>query len=289
MLREEVFRLLYQCLHPLAVSCFHCPLAGGEVCIRRKSVCRREKHQGHIPSHNSGPSRHLDQQIVSPVRYSGIEVLESVKFSVPNGQYCFIIVAHVQGPLAHLIHIGGDAPGHPPQELFRLGHGLLLPLPLLHQRVDDGALFRGAQVDNHVLRLCLFPQTEVPGVGSVVSVERLGDGGGDEEHPVQIRAAFTQRLAGNKTLGDRPVAFIPLQIHIQIGALTAAVVGSTEDIRAFGDLPAVLPFPIHEEIFVRQAAHALQTVLQFLKDLLCGTLAGILRLPGISRQRLPAG
>ena len=193
----------------------------------------------------------------------------------------------MQGSLTNLVHITGDTPGHPPQELFRLRHSLLLMFPLLHQRVDDGALFRRVQVNNHVLRFCPFTQTKVPGIGPVIPMKCFGDGGGDEEHSIQSHAGFVQRLAGYKTLGNRPVVFVPLQVHIQIDALATAVVSSAEDIRTFGDLSAVLPFPIHEKILIRQVPHALQTVLQFLEDLLCGTLAGILHLPGISRRWLP--
>ena len=120
----------------------------------------------------------------------------------------------MQGVPSHLIHIGGDAPGHPPQELFRLGHGLFLAFLLFHQRLDDGALLRRIQVDDHALRLRPLTLTEMSGIGFAVPVERLGDGGGDEEHPVQICAGFAQRLAGDETSGNRPVVFIPLQVHI---------------------------------------------------------------------------
>ena len=120
----------------------------------------------------------------------------------------------MQGVPSHLIHIGGDAPGHPPQELFRLGHGLFLAFLLFHQRLDDGALLRRIQVDDHALRLRPLTLTEMSGIGFAVPVERLGDGGGDEEHPVQSRAGFVQRLSGNETPGNRPVVFIPLQVHI---------------------------------------------------------------------------
>ena len=116
--------------------------------------------------------------------------------------------------MAHLIHIGGDAPGHPPQELLCLRHGLLLQFPLFHQRLDDGALFRGIQVDDHALRFRLFSSAEVPGIGSAVPVKCFGDGGGDEEHSVQIRSGFAQRFACDKVPCDCSVIFVPLQRHI---------------------------------------------------------------------------
>ena len=48
-----------------------------------------------------------------------------------------------------------------------------------------------------------------------------------------------------------------------LGALTLAVVRSAEDIRTFGDLTAVLPLPIQEEVFVRDEPHGLQPSPQF--------------------------
>ena len=55
------------------------------------------------------------------------------------------------------------------------------------------------------------------------------------------------------------------------------------------DLPAILPVTVHEKILVRQVPHPLQTVPQLLKDLLRGTLSGVLLPPGIFRGRFPAG
>ena len=120
-------------------------------------------------------------------------------------------------------------------------------------------------------------------------MECLGDGGGDEEHPVQVRAGFAQRFACDKVPCDCSIIFIPLQRYIQIDSFTATVVSGAEDIRAPRDLPAILPVTVHEKILVRQVPHPLQTVPQLLKDLLRGTLSGVLLPPGIFRGRFPAG
>ena len=120
-------------------------------------------------------------------------------------------------------------------------------------------------------------------------MECLGDGGGDEEHPVQVRAGFAQRFACDKVPCNCSIIFIPLQRYIQIDAFTATVVSGAEDIRVPRDLPAILPVTVHEKILVWQVPHTLQTVLQLLKDFLSGTLAGVLLPPGIFRGRFPAG
>ena len=60
----------------------------------------------HVSSHSSGASRHFDQQVVRPVRYSGIERRERLKFSVADRKHCFVIVAEMEGPPAYLVHVG---------------------------------------------------------------------------------------------------------------------------------------------------------------------------------------
>ena len=142
-LREVAFRLLHHRPHPLAVPGLHRPLAGGQVRLRGKPPHCRQKRPDHVSSCSSGAPRRLDQQIVRLIRYLGIERTERIKFPVSDRQHRSVIVAEAEGPLANLVHIGGDAPCHAAQELFCLGHGLLLPLPLFHQRVDKGPLFGG--------------------------------------------------------------------------------------------------------------------------------------------------
>ena len=121
----------------------------------------------------------------------------------------------------------------------------------------------------------------VPGVGGVVAMERLGDSRGDEEHPVQIVAVFTQRLTGNKAFRDGLPVLIPFEVHVQIYTLAATVVSGAEDVGVPGNLPAIFPMAVHEEILVRQVSHTLQPVLQLLEYLLCHGLAGILQLAGV--------
>ena len=86
----------------------------------------------------------------------------------------------------------------------------------------------------------------------MVTMERLGDGGGGEEHPIQVVAVFTQGLAGGEFLGDTPflALVIPLEVDVQIDTLAGAVVGGAEDIRILGNLPAIPPVVIHEEVFI---------------------------------------
>lgn len=50
--------------YPPTVSRFHRPLTGSEICLRGKPLHRRKKYQGHISSHDTGASRHLDQQVI---------------------------------------------------------------------------------------------------------------------------------------------------------------------------------------------------------------------------------
>lgn len=101
----------------------------------------------------------------------------------------------------------------------------------------------------------------IPGMGGMVAVKRLGDGGGDEEHPVQVIPALTQGLAGDEIFSDRLTVLVPFEVDIQIYALTAAVVGGAEDVGVLGNLPAIFPIEIHEEIFIRQIALTFQPVL----------------------------
>ena len=143
-------------------------------------------------------------------------------------------------------------------------------------------------MQDHVFRLRLFTQAKVPGVGPPVPLECLNDGGGNKVHPVQVGTAFPQGLPGGKALDYGLAVLIPSQGDVGIDPLAAAVVGGAEDVRIFGDLPAVRPLAVHEKILVRQISHALQTVFQLLKDLLCGALAGIHLPPRIVRGGFPA-
>ena len=118
-------------------------------------------------------------------------------------------------------------------------------------------------------------------------MERLGDGGGGEEHPVQIVAVLTQSLAGDEAPGDGLSILIPLEIYIQIDTLAGAVIGGAEDIRILGDLPAILPVVVQQKILVRQVSHALQPVLQLLEYLLRHRLAGVLQLVRVSFRGFP--
>ena len=104
-LREVAFRLLYHRPHAPAVPRLHRPLASGQVRLRGKLLHCRQKRPDHVSPCSSGAPRRLDQQVVRPVRYSGIERRERLKFSVADRQHRFVIVAEAEGALAHLVHI----------------------------------------------------------------------------------------------------------------------------------------------------------------------------------------
>ena len=197
------------------------------------------------------------------------------------------MIGKPHGPLTDLVHVRKDASRHPEQEVFHLvgvGHQ---PFPLLCQRADDLALLLWLQVKDHVLCGLPFSKLRVPGIRPVIAMERFGDGGGDQEHSVHVTAALTEGFAGDKALCDGFAFFVPFEVHIQIDPLTAAIVSRTEDVRALGDLPAIVPHGIQQEVFVGQEAYAVQPVLQLRIHLLGGALPFILHFSGILRRGFP--
>ena len=110
------------------------------------------------------------------------------------------------------------------------------------------------------------------GVGGVVAVEGFGDGGRDEEHPIQVVPALAQGLASDEAPGDRLSVPVPFEVNVQVHALASAVVGGTENVGVLRDLPAILPLAVQEKILVREIALALQPVLQLLEHLLGGPI-----------------
>ena len=228
-----------------------------------------EQHGGHVPAHKAGPSRRLHQERFRLLGDLSRVLAERRQLTVPNGQHRLVVVTHPQGLHAHLVDVGRDAPGHAAQELFGLGHDILLPLPLFHQGLDNGPLFLRTQVDHRAAGAVLHAANfHKPGVGGMVAVEGFGDGGGDEEHPVQVVPALTQGLAGDEALGDGLAVLVPLEVHVQVHALAAAVVRGAEKVGVFRDLPAVLPLAVHEKVLVREVPLALQPVFQLLEYLL---------------------
>ena len=264
-------------------------LAG--VTVRRVVDIAPVPHQQlrHLPAHGPRTASRLHQQgLLLLVRNPGCVLLEGFQFAVLDRQHRFVKVTHPQGTHPHRVDVLRDAPGHAAQELLGLAHGLLLPLPLLHQRLDDNLLFLLAQMHHRTAGVLLHTADfHVSGVGGVIAVERLGDGGGGEEHPVQIVAVLTQSLAGDEAPGDGLSILIPLEIYIQIDTLAGAVIGGAEDIRILGDLPAILPVAVQQKILVRQVSHALQPVLQLLEYLLRHRLAGVLQLVRVSFRGFP--
>ena len=137
-----------------------------------------------------------------------------------------------------------------------------------------------------VLHKTDFP---VAGMSRIVAVERLSDGGGNEEHSIQIVPILAQGLASDKALGDRPhlILVVPLEVDVQIHALAAAIVRGTENVRIRRNFPAIFPVAVQDKIFVRQVSGALQPVFQLLEDLLACPLAVVLQLAGVVRRGLP--
>ena len=125
-------------------------------------------------------------------------------------------------------------------------------------------------------------------MGGVVAVKRLGDGGGNQEHPVQVVSVLSQGFAGDEALGDGLAVFVPFEVGIQVYAFAAAVVHSAEDVGVLGNFLAILPLAVQEEILVRKISLAFQPVFQLLKHLLRRALAGVFQLIGIVRREFPA-
>ncbi len=205
-----------------------------------------------------------------------------------SGKDSFVVLADMQRMLAHGVHVGGDAAGHAPQELLGLAHSVLLPLPPLQQRAQEDLLLPLAEMHHPAASVLLHAvYLHIPGMRRVVAVERLGDGGGGQEHPVQVVPVLSQGLAGEETLGDGGPALLgPFEVGVQIDALAVAVVHGAEDVRVPGNLPAILPVLVQQEVFVREIPHALQPVSQFLKHLRRRPLSGIellCRIVGVRR------
>ena len=66
------------------------------------------------------------------------------------------------------------------EELLGLAQGFLLPIPLLHQGINDGALFLLAEMHHGAAGIVLYAVYLLKaGVSGVISVEGFRDGGGD--------------------------------------------------------------------------------------------------------------
>ena len=124
----------------------------------------------------------------------------------------------------------------------------------------------------------------------MIAVEGFRDGGGDQEHPVQVISVLAQGLAGDELF--RNVSFLafimPFEIDVQVYALAAAVVSGAEDAGVLGDFPAIFPEAVQEKILVGQITLAFQPVLQLLEYLGGGPLARIFQFAGIVRGGFPA-
>ena len=141
-------------------------------------LCIRHQKKGHLPSHCAGSARCLDEQVIRMnCQHLGVEFLKGGQIPILNGEDGLVIVAHPQRAHPHRVDILRDAPGHAAQELLSLAHGLLLPLPLLHQCLNDDLLLLLAEMHHSAVSIILHTaDLHVPGVGSVVTMERLGDG-----------------------------------------------------------------------------------------------------------------
>ena len=97
--------------------------------------------------------------------------------AVPDRQDGFVVVTHPQGTHPRLVDVRRDAAGHAAKELLGLAHGLLLPLPLLHQGIDDGPLLLLAQMHHRAAGVIFYtPDFHISGVVDVVAMERFRDG-----------------------------------------------------------------------------------------------------------------
>ncbi len=96
----------------------------------------------HFPAHGPRTSSRLHQQgFLLLVRDLGGVFLEGFQFSVLDCKHRFVKVTHPQGTHPYRIDVLRNAPGHAAQELLGLAHGLLLPLPLLHQSLNNDLFF----------------------------------------------------------------------------------------------------------------------------------------------------
>ena len=66
---------------------------------------------------------------------------------------------------------------------------------VFYQGVNEQLVFGGRQADDHVFGILLRMKRLIAVVLSPVTVEGFRDGGGDEEHPVEVRAGLAQRFA----------------------------------------------------------------------------------------------
>ena len=267
------------------------PLAGGGISLLGELLHVIQQKARHFPAHGPGPSCGFHEQVTRMgVQQLGVQIQKRVQLPIPDGQNGLVVVTDAQGALAHRVHEAGDAPGHAAQELLGLGHGVLLPLPLFHQRLDDGALLLLAQMHHGAARVFLHTtDLHVPGMGGLAAVERLRHNGGDEVHPVQVVTSLTQGLAGDEVLDNVPllVFIVPGEADVQVHALALAVIHLADDVCSLGNLPPVFPRIVQEKILIGQIAHPLQPVLQRLKHLLGGGLAHVFQLAGIFFGGLP--
>ena len=154
-------------------------LAGGTVGRFREPLRVRHEKKRHLPAHYARAARRFDQQLARLVTDPGVQLPERRQFPVPDSHHRLVVVADAQGPLAHGVHIGSDAPGHAAKELLGLAHGLLLTLPLLRQGKDQHLLLLHTQVQEGaagVVMAFICPVTIAEGV---LAMEGFGDGRSD--------------------------------------------------------------------------------------------------------------
>lgn len=68
-------------------------------------------------------------------------------------------------------------PGHTAQELLRIRHLCLLPHPLFQQRIHEYPLLLRTEMEHHALRFRAVFHLPVSGIGTLLTVKHLGDGG----------------------------------------------------------------------------------------------------------------
>ena len=254
-IRHTISRICQQSGYLLWVIDVDGFLAGCEVGRFRELLYVVQQGAGHLAAHRAGAARRFHQHVSRMgFQHLGVQLQKIGELPIPDRQHRLVIAAEAQGPLAHRVHVGGNAARHAAQELLGLGHGFLLALPLFHQRRDDYLFLLLAQVNHPAARVLLHAaDLHVPRVGGVVAVDRLGDSRGDEEHPVQVTAVLAQGLAYNEGLGDaRPLGLVvPIEVHVHIHALAGAIIHGAVQIRILGNLPAVFPLSAHLKILVR--------------------------------------
>ena len=110
----------------------------------------------------------------------------------------------------------------------------------------------GRQADDHVFGILLRVKRLIAVVLSPVTVEGFRDSGGDEEHPVEVRAGFAKRFACCEAFCDGLAVLIPLEINVKIATLATTVVCRYKQVRALRDIFPVFPLSADKEVFIGQ-------------------------------------